>query len=590
MSVLNPNMTTLRPRAWRLSLARSPRLFALSLIVLLAAALRFANLGALGYANSYYTAGVASMLQSWHNFFFVAAEPGGSVSIDKPPLGLWLQAISAYVFGVNEFAVVLPQIIAGLLSVVLLYRLVSRRFGTTAGLLAALSLAIAPVAIATDRNNTMDSTLVLALLLAAWAFMAATERGKLRLLLLGALLVGVGFNIKMLQAFLPLPAFYALYVSGSPERIWRKIGNLGLASAALAVVSLAWPIAVDLTPANQRPYVGSSTNNTVLELIIGHNGLNRLLGMGANRGAGMAGAPPAGMRDGGAPPADGAWRGLPLPGAGQTGAPPTGAGGRPGRPGGMSVGQPGALRLFIAPLSKEASWLLPFGLMSMGLLAAGTRPRWPLTQKHQALMLWGGWLATSAIFFSVAAFFHEYYLTMLAVPLAALVGIGVAELWRLRARHPWIAVALLMSTAIVTLGVQYATARAYVATIWWWPLVVGCGVLGALLLGFGAWQRRPQLMAGGVGAIMAALLITPGSWSVLTMLYPTANTSLPSAYSGNAERIATVDGPRVNQDLLAFLQANTQDVKYLMAVPSAICPGLSFTMSRAKSCASERPR
>jgi len=135
--------------------------------VILAAVLRFANLAALGYANHYYTAGVASMLQSWHNFFFVAAEPGGSVSIDKPPVGLWLQAISAYVFGVNGFGVLLPQILAGILSVIVLYHLVRRWFGTGAGLLAALALAITPVVVATDRNNTMDSPLILTLLLAA---------------------------------------------------------------------------------------------------------------------------------------------------------------------------------------------------------------------------------------------------------------------------------------------------------------------------------------------------------------------------------------------------------------------------------------
>ena len=117
----------------------------------------------LGYANHYYTAATVSMLQSWHNFFYVAAEPGGAVSVDKPPLGLWLQAISAFVFGVNTFGVLLPELLAGVLSVALLYRLVSRRFGYLAGLLAALALAITPVAVATDRNNTIDSLLILTL-------------------------------------------------------------------------------------------------------------------------------------------------------------------------------------------------------------------------------------------------------------------------------------------------------------------------------------------------------------------------------------------------------------------------------------------
>ncbi|NTV65151.1 MAG: glycosyltransferase family 39 protein, partial [Oscillochloris sp.] len=174
-------------------------LLALGAVLLLAGFLRFYNLSALGEGNLYYTAGVASMLQSWSNFFFVAAEPGGSVTIDKPPLGFWLQTIAAFFLGLNGFAVMLPQIIAGLLSIVLLYHLVGRQFGRWPGVLAALALAITPVAIAADRNNTIDSLLVLALLLAAWAFIRATETGKLRHLLLGALIVGLGFNIKMLQ-------------------------------------------------------------------------------------------------------------------------------------------------------------------------------------------------------------------------------------------------------------------------------------------------------------------------------------------------------------------------------------------------------
>ena len=213
---------------------------ALASIVALAAALRFSNLNALGYSNHYYTAGVESMLQSWRNFFFVAAEPGGSVSIDKPPLGLWLQAISAAIFGVNGFGVLLPQLLAGILSVLVVYHLVRRSFGAPAGLLAALALAVTPVAVAVDRNNTMDSTLILTLLLAAWAFIKAAETTRLRFLLLGALLGGLAFNIKMLAAYLPLPAFYALYFLGAPERLWRKTGKLVLATAVLLAVSLSW--------------------------------------------------------------------------------------------------------------------------------------------------------------------------------------------------------------------------------------------------------------------------------------------------------------------------------------------------------------
>ena len=257
------------PGAITLPGERGLRRAALAVVMLLAGALRFANLSAVGYANHYYTAAVVAMLQSWHNFFFVAAEPGAAVSVDKPPVGFWLQTISAKMLGVSGFSLILPEIVAGLLSVLVVYQLVRRRFGAVAGLVAGLALAITPVVVATDRNNTIDSTLIFTLLLAAWAFIKATETSRLRYLLLGVVLVGVGFNIKMLEAYLPLPAFYALYFVGAAERLGPKVAKLTLATALLLVVSLSWAVVVDATPADQRPYVGSSSDNSEISLIVG---------------------------------------------------------------------------------------------------------------------------------------------------------------------------------------------------------------------------------------------------------------------------------------------------------------------------------
>src|SRR5258708_21851252 len=224
---------TLSSRRWHMSALRLTRgdllrYAGLAFIVALAVWLRFANLDAIGQSNTYYTAAVKSMLQSWHNFFFVAAEQGGSVSIDKPPVAWWLQTLSAYFLGVNGFAVVLPQLLAGVGSVILLYHLVRRWFGAAAGLLAALVLAVTPVAIAVERNNTPDALLIFTLLLAAWAFIKATESHRLRFLLLGTLLVGIGFNIKSMQALLPLPALFAMYFFGSQQSWRRKFAQLAL--------------------------------------------------------------------------------------------------------------------------------------------------------------------------------------------------------------------------------------------------------------------------------------------------------------------------------------------------------------------------
>ena len=170
------------------------------------------------WSNPYYAATVKSMLTSWHNFFFAAYDPGGFVSVDKPPLGFWVQAASAKLFGFHGISLLLPQALSAVGAVALLYYLVRRAFGTAAGLLAAAALAVSPVSVATARNNTIDSLLVVVMLGAAWAVSRAVEPGRahLRWLLLAMALTGVGFNIKMLQAYLPLPAFYLLYLLAAP--------------------------------------------------------------------------------------------------------------------------------------------------------------------------------------------------------------------------------------------------------------------------------------------------------------------------------------------------------------------------------------
>jgi 4-amino-4-deoxy-L-arabinose transferase-like glycosyltransferase len=419
----------------------------LALIILLAAFLRFYELGAEGIGNAYYGATVKSMLTSWKNFFYASYEPGGSVTVDKPPLGLWVQAVSAFLLGVNGFALALPQAIAGVLSVPLLFYLVKRQFGEWPGLLAALSLAILPASIATERNNTMDGLLVFVLLLAAWAFIESVRRGRFRYLLLGAFIVGLGFNIKMLQALMPLPAFYALYFVGAPHKWWKRIVHLAAASVLLIAVSLAWAVAVDLTPAEDRPFVGSSKTNSMLELIMGHNGIRRLTSDAVARSDGPAGtadgprqvpplrpdgagtiypptfpdgAPPAQLppNDGIYPPA-GNPRGQrpPRPDMTQNQGPGVdGPGDAANRtPFSQEVGQAGALRMFTAPLVDEASWLLPFVLLGLPILIAVLGVGWPLNEKQLGVILWGGWLLPAFIYFSfTTGLLHDQQPTSLA--------------------------------------------------------------------------------------------------------------------------------------------------------------------------------
>src|SRR3989441_4061946 len=385
---------------------------ALAGVMLISIFMNFYQLGQNGFGNLYYAAAIRSMLDSLHNFLFVAFDPGGFVSIDKPPLGFWLQAASAKIFGFTPFSIFLPQALAGVLSVLLLYYLVRRHFGVVAGLLAALALAISPISVLTNRNNTIDSTLVLVMLLGAWAVLRAAESGKLRWRLLCAVFVVLGFNIKMLEASLVVPAYGLLYLLAAPRRIWVRIAHLALAALLMLTISLSWAVAVDLTPAASRPYVGSSQNNSEISLALGYNGIQRLLGQfGFGGGNRYLQSPPTGTQSGNF--TGGAF---PRPGAGGSGQPPRGFGNAGGgsSTGMFNTGNPGLLRLFNEPLGGQIVWLLPMALLGILALAWQRRPRFREDRQQHSLILWGTWLLTMAVFFSVATFFHHYYLSTFA--------------------------------------------------------------------------------------------------------------------------------------------------------------------------------
>jgi 4-amino-4-deoxy-L-arabinose transferase-like glycosyltransferase len=424
------------------------------------------------------------MLQSWHNFFFVSFDPGGFVSIDKPPLGFWIETASAKLFGFSGLSLLLPEALAGVLSVAVLYRLVARVWGRGAGLLAALFLAVTPVSVVTARNNTIDSLLVLTVLLAAWAVARAVDKGKLRWLLLCAVLVGLGFNIKMLEAYLVVPAFGLVYLIGT-RASWRKrLGHLALATVVLLGVSLSWATAVDLTPASLRPYVGSSGTNSELSLALGYNGLSRLLGGSGTPGGGSA----------------------------------------------LFNGGPASLfRLLGTTLGGQVSWLLILAVLGLAL-AALCVPWRRLDGRGRSLVLWGAWLLTEGAFFSVAEFFHPYYTVMLAPAIAALAAIGVAVLWReyrSARRRGWLLPVVLLATA----AVQAYILRDYPEwSHWLTPLVVGTCLVAAMVLAVA--RLRPHRMAWAtlvaVGVAVASLLAAPTTWAAYSVVHQT-NSTIPTA-------------------------------------------------------------
>jgi len=551
-------------------------------ITLISVFMNFYQLGQNGFGNLYYAAGVRSMLDNWHNFFFVAYDPGGFVTIDKPPLGFWLQVASARLFGFTPFSILLPQALAGVLSVLLLYYLVRRYFGVTAGLLAALALAVSPISVVTNRNNTIDSTLALALLVGAWAVLRAAETGKLRWLLLSAAMIGIGFNIKMMEAYLVVPAFGLLYLLAAPKSLWKRIGHLALAAIILLAVSLSWALAVDLTPASQRPYVGSTQDNSEISLAFGYNGINRLIGgfgrgrrLDRNNGGPTAGTPPADANSG--------FRGN----AAQRS--PTGFGGA------FETGAPGPLRLFNEPLGGQIVWLLPLAILGMIALAWQRRPRLQSDRQQQSLVLWGMWLLTMGTFFSVAGFFHQYYMTEMAPAICALFGIGVVVMWQDYRRSGWRG--WLLPLALIVTAVEQVHILTSYPTWGQWliPPIAALCFLGALVLivvrlipRIRDNVRSIRYLVPALSVGVLALLITPTAWAAIPAVQniesqlPVAGPNMAGRFGGNfgggrggnfAGRGGGFAGDgiaRTDPALIRYLEANQGSATFLVATPSSM--------------------
>jgi 4-amino-4-deoxy-L-arabinose transferase-like glycosyltransferase len=551
-----------------------PRL-ALAVVMLVSIFMNFFQLGQNGFANLYYAAAIRSMLDSWHNFLFVSFDPGGFVSIDKPPLGFWLQAASAKIFGFTPFSIFLPQALAGVLSVLLLYHLVRRHFGVIAGLLAALALAISPMSVVTNRNNTIDSTLVLVMLLGAWAVLRAAETGKLRWLLLCAVFAGLGFNIKMLEAYLVVPAYGLLYLLAAPRRIRVRIVHLVVAALLMLTISLSWAVAVDLTPAASRPYVGSSQDNSEVSLALGYNGIQRLLGQfGFGKASSTSGNttrqfPPAGAGSG---TFNG--RNFPQPGAGGSSQTPQGFGnGGSGNGGGMfNTGNPGLLRLFNEPLGGQIVWLLPMALLGMLALAWQRRPRFREDRQQQSLILWGTWLLTMAVFFSVATFFHQYYLSTLAPAICALFGIGVVVMWQDYRRSGWRGWLLPLALLLTALEQIHIIVSNPSWGTWLIPLIAIPCALAAVIL-FAArlmphLRLNARILAPTLCVGLLALMLTSAVWSTIPVLADEAS-SLPVAGASGQSGVGLGGRGTADTALIRYLEAHRGSAKYLVAVASS---------------------
>src|SRR4051812_10951345 len=543
-------------------------------VLCLAAVFNFWNLSANGYGNAYYAAAVRSMTQSWHNFFFASFDPGGFITVDKPPAGLWVQAASAKVFGFSGTSLLLPEALAGVASVLVLYLAVSRVFGRVPGLVAALVLAVTPMSVAINRSNNLDAWLPLCTTVAAYCVVRALENGNWRWLVLSGVTIGVAFNTKTLAGFVAAPALFSAYLATAPVSLRQRLTHCMLAGVVLLAVSASWVAVVDLTPASSRPWVGGSQENTELDLLLNYNGLGRIDGQGNGPPGGAprpgADAPrlaPNGQVPGGQPTLNGA------PQA-DDGGPFAGGPGGPAGGAGFTGGEPGVLRLFNDELAAQASWLLPLALIGGLVSLLSFERRLAGNQKLGSLIIWGGWLLTAGAVFSKAeGIFHPYYLSYLGPAIGGVVGVSVATFWQtLRAgdRRALLAPAALIATAAfeVTLIDGYA--------MWLRPIVI-VGVVGASVA-LAASVLRPDVKRfapAGLVVALAVVLLPPAVWSY-SVIGDRGNANLPYVDPGSSSTLALRRGTGpgnpdvVNRALVSYLQANRGDAAWLAATESSM--------------------
>jgi 4-amino-4-deoxy-L-arabinose transferase-like glycosyltransferase len=347
--------------------------------------------------NTFYAAAVKSGTESWKAFLFGSLDPGSFITVDKPPASLWVMELSSRIFGFSSWSMLLPQALAGIAAVLILYRLVHRWQGEAAAIMASLAFALTPVATAMFRLNNPDALLTFLLVAAAWAFWSALETARTSRLVLCAVLLGFAFLTKSLQAFVVLPAFGLAYLASGPPRLARRLVQLLWAGLALLISSGWWVAIVEIWPASSRPYIGGSTNNSELNLIFGYNGFGRLLGS-------ATGSTPGGSSFGGGP---------------------------------------GLLRMVSTAVGGQVAWLIPLALAGLGAGLWAARGSRRADLGRAGYMFWGAWAISTMILFSeTRGIFHPYYTVALAPAIAALAGGGVTAMWSLGRRSRWWALVL----------------------------------------------------------------------------------------------------------------------------------------------------
>ncbi|SEG46510.1 4-amino-4-deoxy-L-arabinose transferase [Actinacidiphila yanglinensis] len=453
------------------------------------------DLGASGYANSFYSAAVQAGSQSWKAFFFGSSDAANSITVDKPPAALWPMGLSVRLFGLGSWQILVPEALMGVATVGVLYAAVRRRFGPGAGLMAGAVLALTPVAALMFRFNNPDAMLALLMVTAVYLVLRAVEDARTKWLLLAGAVFGLAFLTKTLQAWLILPPLAVVYAFCAPTPLRRRLLQVLYAAVAMVVAGGWWVAIVELWPKSSRPYIGGSQDNSFLSLTFGYNGFGRITGN-------------------------------------ETGS--VGGGGGPGGNGGGMWGATGIGRLFNSEMGGQIAWLLPaaFALLVAGLWITRRARRTSATRA--AFLVWGGSLLMTFVTFSyMSGIFHQYYNIALAPYIAAVIGMGASLLWQRREHiaaasvlaitvagtsvwayallhrspdwHPWLRIALVVAGAVAALALLAGALPGMATTRIGARLAVGTAVVGiAAALGGPVAYTLQTVGTGHEGSIVTA--------------------------------------------------------------------------------------
>jgi len=490
-----------RPRVG--SLLARPELLAL---MALAAVLNLWNLSINGWANTYYAAAVRSMSSSWHDFLFASLDKSGLMTVDKPPLAFWIQALSARIFGFSSLSILVPEALMGIAAVAFVYDLTRRMFGRVAGSVAGLAFALTPITVAMARHNNPDEALILCCVVALWCAVRAFETGRTKWLMWCGVCVGLGFEAKMGVALFVVPGIALAWMWSRWGETWRErfkaFRQLLAGGVALVVVGGAWPLLVTLTPASDRPWISGTSDNSIWSLIFGYNGLGRV--------------------------------------AGQTGGPGGGAGGGGGFGGNnLFGGATGPFRLLESALGDQAGWLLGFAVVAGLALLVLTRLRRRDPRTAWLMAVGGSFLVTAVVFSYASGIFHPYYVSFLAPFAAALVGAGAGLMLpsslggATSLRTARIVAPLAIGAGAVTELIVLSELGG--ALEWAKPLVIGVAGACAVLLALeGAGRMRAVVLA----VALAALLAAPATWAAETLGHATSST-----FPSGGPASASIGGP-----------------------------------------------